>query len=61
MIRVEGAQPSADEVAAIAAALAAALGAPAAEARAPRSPWQLANRQPDLDRDDIRAAVRTAP
>ncbi len=59
MIRIHGVQPSGEEVAAITAAIAAAF-APAAEApSAPRAPWKLAHRRPELDLEDLRAAIRT--
>ena len=61
MIRIEGAQATPDEIAAITAVIAATLRTSDALAPEPRSPWKLANRRPELDLDALRAAVRTAP
>jgi hypothetical protein len=55
MIRFEGAAPSPDEVAAILAVLDGE--APEPPKPATPAPWKVAARRPDLDIDDVRAAV----
>jgi hypothetical protein len=55
MIEVVAPGASADEIAAIVAALSSRARTPAVEGRP--SPWALAARYPELDFDDLRALV----
>ena len=57
MIKILGAQPADDEIAAIVAALSSLTERAEASAASPSSAWAHASRYPDLDIDDLRALI----